>query len=97
MPYLDLVSDIIQRVADHAGTLPPAVLRKIEAEAREEWGGHTHYIPKLGEAARLDLVERDRRICQASKDGVPHDYLSAKYNLSIRRIQQIVSTRNDLP
>lgn len=97
MPYLDLVADILQRVAEREGTLRVSDLQEIEQEVRADWGGDRHYIAKLGESGRIELAKRDRAICEAARDGVPEDYLSVRHNLSIRRIRQIIAAGNALP
>ena len=95
MPYLDLVADILKRVSDRECNLSEEVLREIEMEARADWGGERHYVAKVGEAGRLALDERNRRICEAHKNGVPNDYLALRHNLSEMRIWQIINEGRD--
>lgn len=97
MPYLDLVADVLQRVSDRCENLRPMDLRDIEQEVRAEWGGGRHYIAKLGDTDRLELAKRDRAICEAVSRGIGEDYLSLRYNLTLRRIRQIIAAGNGLP
>jgi Mor family transcriptional regulator len=91
MPYLDLVSDILQRVMDRSMPLPMEVLSAIEDEVRQDWGGERHYVAKIGEGGRAKIAARDRQICAAYQSGLPEDFLSLRYNLTVRRIRQIVA------
>lgn len=96
--YLDLIADVLDRVASHVN-LPTSVLGDIEREARAEWGGARHYIPRLGACWRSQLETRDEAI-RADRarliDGgmsLPDAdaYLARRYNLTPRRIRQIIS------
>jgi Mor family transcriptional regulator len=93
MPYMDLVSDILQRVVDRDVPLPVDVLSAIEDEVRQDWGGERHYVAKIGEGGRAKIAARDRQICAAYQSGLPEDFLSLRYNLTVRRIRQIVATK----
>lgn len=97
MAHLDLVADILQRVADRETTLRPEDLREIEEDVRADWGGERFYVEKSGECGRLKRMERDREICEAAAKGVPEDYLSLRYGITVRRIRQITVTGNGLP
>lgn len=98
MAYLDLVADLLDRVARRTGATAQ-VLRDIEREARAEWGGSRHYIAKGGEGGRVHLIERDARICADHKrlieGGMPmadaDEYLARRHALTIRRIRQILA------
>jgi Mor family transcriptional regulator len=91
MPYMDLVSDILQRVVDRDVPLPVDVLNAIEDEVRQDWGGERHYVAKVGVGGRAKIAARDRQICAAHKNGLPEDFLSLRYNITVRRIRQIVA------
>ncbi len=97
MPHLDLVADILQRVAEREGPLRTDDLVEIEQEVRADWGGERHYVAKLGESGRMSLARRDRAICESARNNVPEDYLSLRYNLGLRRIRQIIAAGNGLP
>lgn len=90
MAHLDLVADIIQRIAEHAAELPREVLRAIEQDVRADWGGERHYVAKVGESGRAVMYERDEKIRADAARGVTEDYLSIRYNLTVARIRQIV-------
>lgn len=97
MAHLDLVADILQRVADRETTLQPEDLREIEEDVRADWGGERHYVAKIGECGRMDLLRRDRDIREAILMGVPEDYLSLRHGITVRRIRQICAAGNGLP
>ena len=90
MAYLDLVADILQRVREHFTALPGDELVQIEQDVRADWGGERHYVAKGGESGRAAMYARDAAIRQEAARGVPEDYLSLRYNLSVKRIRQIV-------
>lgn len=97
MAHLDLVADILQRVADRETTLQPEDLREIEEDVRADWGGERHYVAKVGECGRMQLMRRDRDICDAATKGVPEDFLSLRYGITVKRIRQILAAGNGLP
>jgi Mor family transcriptional regulator len=79
-------------VVDRDVPLPVDVLRVIEDEVRQDWGGERHYVAKIGEGGRAKIAARDCQIRAAYKSGLPEDFLSLRYNLTVRRIRQIVAT-----
>jgi Mor family transcriptional regulator len=91
MPHLDLVSDIIQRIADKYRKLPLSVIEEVRAEVIADWGGERCYIPKIGESGRAQLADRDRRIREECRQGDHVELLAQRYGISIKRVQQIVS------
>ena len=91
MPYLDIVSDILQRVIDREVPMPVDMLGEIESEVRQDWGGERPYIAKIGESGRAKIAARDRQICAAYKSGLREDHLRLRYTLTVRRISQIVA------
>lgn len=97
MAHLDLVADILQRVADRETTLQPDDLREIEEDVRADWGGERHYVAKVGECGRMQLMRRDHEIREAAGKGVPEDYLSLRYGITVKRIRQILAAGNGLP
>lgn len=96
MAHLDLVADILQRVADRGIPLRPEDLEEIEQEVRADWGGEEYYVEKVGEGGRMRILRRNRDICEAAAKGAPNDYLSLRYNLTERRIRQIIAVGNVL-
>lgn len=90
MAHLDIVADILQRMVDRGAYLQETALREIEAEVRADWGGERIYIEKIGDSGRLAMMNRDRLIRESAAAGVPEDYLSLRYNLTVARIRQIV-------
>lgn len=91
MPHLDIVADILQRVVERGISLLPTTLMEIETEVRADWGGERLYIEKVGEAGRAAMARRDKEIRDLSAKGVQNDYLSLRYNLSMKRIRQITA------
>lgn len=99
MAYLDLVADLLDRVAKRTG-VPAHLLRDIEREARAEWGGSRPYIAKLGEGARVALMERDARLAadfgklveSNMTRGNAIDYLAKRYALSPRWVRVILAS-----
>lgn len=94
MPYLDIVSDILQRVASNGSTLPAHLFAAIESDVRKEWGGERHYIAKGGESSKEKISERDRMIRAAHAEGVGEDVLGIQYSLTVRRIRQILAVES---
>lgn len=98
MAYLDLVADLLDRVARRTGVSAHA-LRDIELEARAEWGGSRHYVAKGGESGRLRLMERDARIradhALLVAGGMDQAnavvYLAKRHELSAMRIRQLLA------
>ena len=96
MPHLDLVTDLLERVRRRAGVATD-VLRSVEREARAEWGGARHYLPKACDAKRMELMARDNRICAdharltagGMETSAADQYLALRHGLSVRRIRQI--------
>lgn len=95
MAYIDLVSDILQRIAAKQPTLPSDVMRSVEAEIRADFGGERHYIAKIGSSGHERQFGRNKSICDDFRRGVSKANLSIRYNLSLRRIDQIVAAHSD--
>lgn len=91
----DLIADILGRI--RAACSPSAVkaidLAAIEAEIRRDWGGERYYIAKDSndERAKLERRHRDQRIRQQHHQGEHVQLLARRWNLSQKRIKQIIA------
>lgn len=84
----DIVADILAAVQDIWPELEPDKLRQAEAQIRERWGGDRPYISRragYGSSSRNQAIVRDHR----NGERVP--YLARRYQLTPRRILQILS------
>lgn len=86
----DLLTDILQRVAQ-IQALPPEATAALEADLRRDWGGDRAYIARIGECALRLQAQRDIRIRQQHRQGESVKFLSRRWELSERRIRQIIS------
>jgi Mor family transcriptional regulator len=86
----DLLADVLQRVSAIT-QLPPEQIQAIEAELRADWGGDRAYIARMGECGARLQAQRDIRIRQEHRNGESVRLLSRRWNLSDRRIRQIIS------
>jgi Mor family transcriptional regulator len=86
----DLLADVLQRVSAIT-RLPPEQIQAIEAELRADWGGDRAYIARMGECGARLQAQRDIRIRQEHRNGESVRLLSRRWNLSDRRIRQIIS------
>lgn len=91
MAHLDLVADLIQRIRDKYPKLPAAVAREVEVEARADWGGERHYVPKHGESGRLQLAERDRQIHADHQRGEHDELIARRHGISVKRVRQVLA------
>lgn len=94
MQDFDIITDILQRVAEKLGKLPKATadaFTDIEAAARNDWGGQRHYIAKIGETGRQQMARRDAAILADHRHGEREELLSRRWGISVRRIRQIIS------
>lgn len=82
--------DILHRVRKMFD-LPPDVLVRVELGVRKDWGGERHYIARLGESARQVRNKRDQLIRDQYRRGEHVTLLARRWNMSIRRVQQIVA------
>jgi Mor family transcriptional regulator len=90
-PANDLVSDILERIAEKHAKLPPKVAQQIEADIRRDWGGERHYIAKVGETGRAQLAERDALIREQARRGDHVKLLSRRWQISEKRVRQILA------
>lgn len=88
----DVILDILNRVrAICAAEGVECKLQTIELEVREYWGGERPYIAKQGESTRASRTSvRDRRIREQHSRGEHVQLLARRWDLSPRRIQQII-------
>lgn len=88
----DVIADILQRIT--ASTKVPAkVVQKVEAEARQHWGGDRHYIREVGEAPRRrEASDRAKRIFAEHRRGDHVALLARRHGMSARRVQQIIKS-----
>lgn len=88
----DIVNDILARVAEAAAKQPgkpldETVLRKIELDVRQQWGGDRPYIGlKTGEGHS----ERNSRIYRQHLQGERTDFLARRHNLSRSQVERII-------
>lgn len=94
MADFDLITDILQRIAAKGVAVPRTVAHAVDMEARREWGGKRHYILRHGEPDRIHLdqhiQQRDEAIAAAWRAGETLGHLAQRWNLSRRRIRQII-------
>lgn len=92
----DVVRDIIARVLARWHDAPANVAEEVEQDVRRDWGGDRPYIAKTGEVGRQLRSARDIQICTEHRRGERESYLSRRWNISIRRIRQIIKSGNGL-
>jgi len=82
----DIVSDMMQRLVGRLGVeaFPPAVMRSVEAEIRQDWAGNQVYITASPKRVRDAAMMDDYR------GGVGIAQLSVRYAVSERRVRQIL-------
>lgn len=94
----DVVRDIIARVLARWHDAPANVANEVEQEVRRDWGGDRPYIAKSGQVGEQLRSARDKQICSEHRRGEREAFLSRRWNISIRRIRQIIrSGGNGLP
>jgi Mor family transcriptional regulator len=84
----DFVADVLAAVHEIWPELCADKLRQAEAQIRERWGGDRPYIgrrPGQGRSGRNDAIRREHQ----AGERVP--YLARRYQLTERRILQIIS------
>lgn len=86
----DPLQQILERVTELVGLSPDQRLA-IEHELRGDWGGERAYIARLGECGARLQAQRDIRIRQQHRAGESVKFLARRWELSERRIRQIVS------
>lgn len=70
--------------------VPEDVVADIETAVRRDWGGDRPYVRKIGESSLQARTRREQSIRADYKRGVHVAALARKWELSIRRVQQIV-------
>lgn len=84
---VDIVSDILRRVALCNAQMQTNDLARIEEEVRRDWGGCSPYIKRT---AQRD--HRNERICADYDRGSCLASLALRHGLTERRIRQIISS-----
>jgi len=86
----DIVTDIIQRLADSLGAdvCPPDVMRSVESEIRRDWSGDKVYITANPKRIRDANIRADYR------KGTGIKQLAVRYGISSRRVRQILMVRD---
>ena len=88
----DIVNDILARVAESAAKQPGTaldedLLKKIERDVRQQWGGDRPYIGlKTGEGHS----ERNSRIYRQHLQGERSEFLARRHNLSKSQVDRII-------
>jgi Mor family transcriptional regulator len=89
--HTDLISDILARVKstfEGKQALTEDDLESIEKEVRADWGGDRYFVSKSKNGS--DHSERNSRIMRDYLSGERLKLLERRYNLSQRRILQII-------
>lgn len=91
---MDIVKDIMQRIADQFGAgLSADALRRIETEVRRDWGGDRPYIARTGESARAAFSARNAAIARDWRHGESITLIARRYGISRKRVYQILAER----
>jgi Mor family transcriptional regulator len=86
----DLIVDILQRIREKAD-VSEDVAKAVERDARQYWGGERCYVAKAGESPiRREAADRAERIRADHKRGEHVPLLARRYDLTERRIRQIL-------
>ena len=91
----DILADVLARVREAVGEDFAKVQQGIEQAMRRDWGGERAYIAKNGESARNFLSRRDQQIIAQARRGDHIPLIARRWDISVRRVQQILSTRRD--
>lgn len=94
---VDIVTDIFQRILPHLRDAPANLAHDVERGVRRDWGGERPYIAKEGESGKRERSARDEQIRADFRRGEREPYLARKFQISIRRIRQILKLGNALP
>lgn len=73
-----------------AGSFNPETAARIAEEVRRDWGGERAYIAKIGDTAVLEITRRDIAIRRDYRNGERICFLARRWQLSRRRIYQII-------
>lgn len=86
----DVIADILQRIVDAAG-VPDDVVKQVERDARQYWGGERCYVAKAGESPRRrEAFERAERIRAEFRRGEHVELLARRHELSPRHVRRIL-------
>lgn len=93
----DVIIDILRRIKESTD-VPDAVAERIERDARLYWGGERCYVAKAGESpVRREAAERAQAIRADHKRGEHVPLLARRYDLTERRIRQILGMLESTP
>lgn len=88
----DLISDIMQRISDackkNEGKISEEIMDDVEKGIRADWGGDRYFVAKHKSGS--DHSERNSRIMRDYLKGERLKLLERRYQLSSRRILQII-------
>jgi Mor family transcriptional regulator len=93
----DIVEAILRACLDLAPQFSAAVAAAVDVRIRAEWGAENAYIPQELGGASARTHERNRAICRDHQRGERTALLARRYNLSRRRIEQIVASSHSTP
>jgi Mor family transcriptional regulator len=96
-PPADIVDDVLRRVIEMAPAFSAALAIQIAREVRHEWAGERSRICYIARRGDEDMSARNAAIRRDFHAGERVGFLARKYRLSERRIQQIVSGRQEPP
>ena len=85
----DIIDDILRRVIAMAPGFSAALAARVEAEARQQWGGDRPYIGKrsgMGTSARNAAIKRDYLA------GEHFHLMERRYGLSRSRLWEIIKS-----
>lgn len=85
----DIIDDILRRVIAMAPSFSAALAARVEAEARQQWGGDRPYIGKrsgLGTSARNAAIKRDYLA------GEHFHLMERRYGLGRSRLNEIIKS-----
>lgn len=90
---MDIIRDILDRVASHLGLDESVsdILGLVEKETRRDWGGDRPYIAKAGETDAHETALRNAQILRDWRNGERTALLARRYGISPRRVRQIIA------
>lgn len=91
MSYRDIIADTLDRLIAAGVQLTAAQRQRVEQQARQEWGGRRHYVPRHDDRRTQQLAQRNAHIRNAHAQGESVDKLARDWGISVKRVQQIIS------
>lgn len=89
---MDIIRDILERVAVRLPGLRGDVAREIEREIRQHWAGDRHYVAKNGNGAQL----RNCAILRDWRNGERVTLIARRYKISRVQVWRIVRREKDV-